>query len=129
MCNMTNRDKLRNGDAGNPVVQGQATADIIDGIAKIEKRLGEIPVRSEVREMIQEGLSIHIQSCDAARDGKPAESNKFKLGAGKLGVEAEGRAGVIITAVIWVTVGVVLYAAIPRVVEWIAAWASRGGTP
>ena len=128
MCQTKNRDLLRNGHAADLATQGHGIADIIDGIGKIENRLADIPVRSEVREMIKEGLAIHIASCDAARDDstKPEDKNRFRLAIGKLlGFEAEGRTGVIITAVFWLIVGFIAYYVIPRVGEWLGLWQAK----
>lgn len=136
MCDATIIHDLQNGKGEDMRTQSRAIAQLMEAsndtktaLKEVRDKLVQIPTRTEVREIVQENLSIHIQSCDAARDGKPAESNKFKLGAGKLGVEAEGRAGVFITAVFWLTVGAVLFVAIPRIAEWIGAWAAKGGTP
>lgn len=136
MCDMTNRDKLRNGDAGNPVVQGHATADILDGMVGMEKqlkailqRLADIPTRSEVREMQREGMQIHVESCEHARRSMgagAAEANKVKLAVGKfLGFEATGKLGMILSALFWAIVGGVTVWAIANAGELGSLWGGK----
>lgn len=126
MCQTTNRDLLRNGHAADSETQGHALADIIDGLGSIEKRLGEIPTRSEVREMIHDSLRIHVESCDAARDDGQADPNKLEFGLGKiLGLKAEGRVGSFLVVLLWVAGIVAVILSIPHVAEWLGFWGAK----
>lgn len=136
MCQTKNRDLLRNGHAADLATQGHGIADIIDGIGKIENRLTEIPTRFEVREMVQEGLAIHIASCDAARDDardekqeKQKEHNRLKVLGGKFGLEAEGKPGILVGLFVGLGVGVggllLLLMAKAHVWAWIKSLVSQ----
>lgn len=122
MCETKNRDALRNGNKGDLGTIGLATADVIDALIGVQAQLKEIPTRNEVRDMIHSSLQIHVESCDAARDGKPAEANKFKFGGGKFGIEAEGRMGVLFGAVLGAVAAVLLIKVAPYVGSWLMAF-------
>ena len=121
MCEMKNRDALRNGHAADLATQGHALADLLDAMKDVQTKLDHIPTRNEVREMIHSSLQIHVETCDAARD----DGGGAVLSLGKGGLSAKGRAGV--KAALWV---VGLLAALimalgwvaPRLAELVAAW-------
>ena len=129
MCESKNKEALRNGHAGDPVTQGHALADLLDAVGGIEdklrnvqKTLGEIPTRSEVRDMIHSSLQIHVETCDAARDGKPVQPDKFKFGIGKFfGIEAQGNRGVLFGALLGIGAAILVFKVAPYLKEWLAA--------
>lgn len=126
MCETKNRDALRNGHGGDLKTIGLATADAIDALIGIQAQLKEIPTRSEVREMIHDSLRIHVETCDAARDdGRAPEPNKFKLGLAKFGLEAEGKAGVMLGAVIGIALALLVRSVAPNIASWLVAYFGR----
>jgi len=133
MCETRNRDALRNGHKGDLGTIGLATADIIDALIGVQSQLKDIPTRSEVREMVQASLNIHVESCEHAAKSlgaaAHAESNKFKVGLAKFGLEAEGRAGVLFGALIGIGLAWLVYSVAPHIIGWIAALYPHGGTP
>ena len=126
---------MRNGHKGDLGTIGLATADIIDALIGVQSQLKDIPTRSEVREMVQGSLNIHVESCEHARKSvdaaanPPPESNKFKVGLAKFGLEAEGRAGVLFGALIGIGLAWLVYSVAPHIIGWIAALDPPGGTP
>lgn len=126
MCQTTNRDLLRNGHAADLATQGHGIADIIDGMKELEKRVDEIPTRSEVQQMIDSGLGIHIKTCAEARP-KPAQPEPVEFHLGKGGLEMKGRAAMLAGSVLGGAVVFFLVKAIPYIKEWVALW--KGGTP
>lgn len=123
MCETKNRDALRNGHGGDLKTIGLATADAIDALIGIQAQLKEIPTRSEVREMIHDSLRIHVETCDAARDdGRAPETNKFKLGLAKFGLEAEGKSGVMLGALIGLALAWLVWGVAPFILDWLKAF-------
>ena len=110
------RQELLNGGGTDMATQSRALEWIME-------RLASIPTRDEVREMMHNGLAIHVESCAAARS-KPSALSKFSLS--KAGVEGQGW-GVATVLVLAVVIGFVLFYAIPHLAEWLVAW--KGGTP
>lgn len=126
MCETKNRDALRNGHKGDLGTIGLATADIIDALIGVQAQLKDIPTRSEVREMIHDSLRIHVETCDAARDdGKTPEQNKFKVGLAKFGLEAEGRAGVVLGALIGLALAWLVFGVAPYILSWLQAFFAK----
>lgn len=134
MCETKNAKQLRTRKKGDIATIGLAVGDSIDALVAIQKQLAaiqtqlrEMPTRSEVREMINNSLQIHVESCDAARDdGKKTESNKFEFGLGKiLGLKAEGRIGTFFGVLLWIVAGIIAGLSIPHVKAWLSAWAAR----
>ena len=126
MCDMKNRDALRNGHAADQATQGHALADILDAVSDIQKLLGQIPTRHEVREMIGEAMKTHVRTCAAARDGKPSEPDKFKVGIGKFfGLEAQGSRGVLFGALIGGGAAWLLFEVAPHIEAWLGAALAR----
>lgn len=126
MCKTENREALRNGHAADLATQGHAIADILDALSGLETQLREIPTREEVRNMIDHSLHNHLETCAVARTAapqKPAEKNVFKLS--KMGIEAEGRSGVIFGALCGIIVVLVLLKVAPFVGSWIQNWGAK----
>ena len=133
MCDKTNAIALRNGHAGDPVTQGHAIADIVDlvddlnkAVAGISAQLKDIPTRKEMLSIVEESLSIHIQTCAHARKTnekppkqKPSKPSRFKLWKG--GLEAEGAGGVILGLGLGIILTVFTIFAGPYIASWIEA--------
>jgi len=122
MCEMKNREALRNGHAADPTTQGHALADILDAVSDIQRALGQIPTRSEVREMIHDSLRIHVESCDAARDDGSTHHNKFKVALAKFGLEAEGLGGVFFGTVLGLGLAWLIKNVAPYIGSWLASF-------
>ena len=105
-------DDLQNGHASDLVSQSEA-------LVRILRRLADIPTRDEVRKIVHESLSIHTESCAAARTKPPSALSKFSLS--KAGMEGQGW-GVAALLVLGIVLGIVAYYAIPNVAAWLAAW-------
>lgn len=121
MCETKNAKKLRSTEEVDLKTLALTTADAIDALVAIQKQLQNIPVRSEIREMIQEGLSIHAATCDHARNGdkKAEEPNEFHVGGKIIKLEAKGKAGVFVGAVLGIAITVLLIASIPHLGDWL----------
>lgn len=112
---------LRNGGGEDMRVQSLALARLLEKMAWVEKRLMEVPTRTEMREEVGAAIGIHCKSCDAARD----DGSGAVLSLGKGGLSAKGRAGV--KAALWIVgliIGVILALGFagPRLAELVAAW-------
>lgn len=132
MCDKNIEEALKNSHAGDLETQGKGIAECMGALNKVLVRLGEIPTRHEVREMIGEAMKIHVNTCDGARnDGKavlPSEPNNFKLGIGKFfGLEAQGSRGVLFAFGLGVGAAVLLYKVAPYLGAWFGAFFSKGG--
>ena len=112
------RDQLRNGHAADKQVQGHALAAIIDSLEDLHKALADLPSRSEVREMINNSLDIHLDSC-SARMPKADDPTSFKIG--KIGLEVRGKAGVYAGVLFGgLVVGGLMWVA-PYIATWLRA--------
>lgn len=127
MCDTNTIDDLENGGGESLRVQSRALAQLMRAsngmqqqMSKMQARLAEIPVRSEVREIVKENISVHADSCANGRKtpsaqvpAKPPEENKVELAVGKiLGFKASGKLGMFLSAAFWIAVGFVICVAI-----------------
>jgi hypothetical protein len=126
MCDTKTIKELEENDGVESLsVQSRALAQLMRAMngmqaqmTHMQERLADIPVRSEVREIVKENISIHANSCGEARtaankSSKPDEKNSLKLAVGKfLGFEAQGKAGMVLSAIFWGIVGAVIMFAI-----------------
>jgi hypothetical protein len=147
MCDMNLCRDLENGGGNSMEKQSLALSKIMQTqeaqgktMEHIVKRLGAIPVRSEVREIVKESISVHSDSCANARKtstpqaqaqtpAKPPEENKVELTVGKvLGFRAQGKLGMVLSALFWIAVGVVGCVAIAHAGE-LAGWWGQVRTP
>ena len=77
----------------------------------------------EMREINHSGIQTHLESCSAARtvqaaQSKPDEKNSLKLAIGKfLGFEAQGKVGMVLSAIFWAIVGAVVFGIIMHAKE------------
>lgn len=131
MCDTKTIKELEENDGVESLsVQSRALAQLMramngmqEQMTHMQERLADIPVRSEVREIVKENISVHANSCGEARSralqaaanqsSKPDEKNSLKLAVGKfLGFEAQGKAGMVLSAIFWGIVGAVIMFAI-----------------
>ncbi len=140
MCDMNLCRDLENGGGNSMAKQSLALSKIMQTqeaqgktMERIVKRLAAIPVRSEVREIVKENISVHADSCANARkvspaqaQSKPPEENKVKLAVGKfLGFEATGKLGMFLSALFWAIVGGVTVWAIANAGELGSLWGGK----
>lgn len=142
MCDTNTIDDLENGGGESLRVQSRALAQLMRAsngmqqqMSKMQARLAAIPVRSEVREIVRENISVHSDSCANARKSsvpsapsKP-EENKVELAVGKiLGFKASGKLGMFLSAAFWIAVGIVICVAIFHANE-LSVLYPKGATP
>ena len=126
MCDKDIKQALENSHASDLETQGKGIAECMGALDKVLAHLEQIPTRHEVREMIGEAMKIHVNTCDAARDdGRAPETNKFKLGLAKFGLEAEGKSGVMLGALIGLALAWLVWGVAPRITEWLGAFFGR----
>lgn len=130
MCDLNLCNELENGGGGSMQKQSLALSKIMQAqdaqgktMETMAKRLANLPDRTEVREMIKEGLSIHIDSCDAARDGKPSPVEEFVFGKG--GLTMKGRTSLLVGLALGGGVVWFLVKAIPNIEAWLKLWMAR----
>ncbi len=143
MCDMNLCRDLENGGGNSMEKQSLALSKIMQTqeaqgktMERIVKRLAEIPVRSEVREIVKENISVHADSCAKGRKtpsaqvpAKPPEENKVELAVGKLlGFKASGKLGMVLSAAFWIAVGIVICVAIFHANE-LSVLYPKGATP
>lgn len=127
MCNANVKKELRNGSGESLRMQSLGIAELMDSSEATLAFLHEF--KSEIFEYIDKSLSIHANTCANARsvrEGKTdtkQEENKLKLAIGKfLGFEAQGKAGMAISAIFWAIIGAVATVAIFHAGELAGLW-------
>lgn len=130
MCDAGTIHELENGGGESLRVQSKA-------LAQIMRALNDIPKRDEVRSMIETSLAVHSNACSASRSvevvaqsaAKPPEKNSLKLAVGKwMGFEAQGKAGVILSAIFWAILGGVIMFVVMHANE-ASSLIPKGATP
>ena len=124
MCDANVKKELRNGSGESLRMQSLGIAELMDSSERTLAFLHEF--KSEIFEYIDKSLSIHSTTCANERsrsDRKQEEENKLKLSVGKLmGFEAQGKAGVAISAIFWAILGAVATVAIFHAGELAGLW-------
>lgn len=135
MCDTNIKEGLRNGAGGSMEMQSKGIAELMDSSDKILAFLHQF--KAEMFGYIDNSLSIHANSCGAARaveaaaqsSAKAPEKNSLKLAVGKfLGFEAQGKVGMVISAIFWIAVGAIIAFAIIHINE-ISQAAGKVGVP
>ena len=133
MCDMNLCNELENGGGNSMQKQSLALSKIMQAqdaqgktMQAMAKRLEDIPDRTEVQQMVDSGLGIHIKTCADARP-KPAQPEPVEFHLGKGGLEMKGRAAMLAGSILGGAVVFFLVKAIPYIKEWVALW--KGGTP
>lgn len=109
MCDVALIQEIEEGTGGDSKTLRRAIGQIMRTVNAIRDNMQKLPTVEQVNKIVETGLSIHIQSCDAARDGKQEkeqEHNRLKLLGGKFGLEAEGKPGVLVGLFVGLGVGV-----------------------
>lgn len=106
MCDISLIKEVENGDERDLKTLRLAFGQLMRTVNAIRDRMQEVsdhmqklPTLAQVNEVVETGLSIHIKTCDAARDDKEEkekEHDKLKLLGGKFGLEAEGKPGRVV---------------------------------
>ena len=135
MCDTNIKEGLRNGAGGSMEMQSKGIAELMESSDKILAFLHQF--KAEMLAYIDNSLSVHANSCGAARaveaaaqsSTKAPEKNSLKLAVGKfLGFEAQGKAGMVISAIFWIAVGAIIAFAIVHINE-ISQAAGKVGVP
>jgi hypothetical protein len=133
MCNPTVKHDLRNGKKTDIGTQSLGIAELMDASEATLSFLREF--KKEVFEYIDKSLSIHANTCANARSvqagatPKQDQPSRFEVFLGKLGIKAEGKAGVLAGAALG-GVGFWVFSKVaPFVASWLPALFGKGGTP
>jgi len=117
MCDQNIKKRLLNGGGDDMKTQSEGIANLMDSTDKILAFLHKFKI--EIFAYIDNAISVHANSCGNARvaasaqASKPDEKNSLKLAVGKfLGFEAQGKAGMVLSAIFWGIVGAVIMFAI-----------------
>ena len=94
---------LQNGGRGDLELLSLGMSDLLVSQKKMQDHIFELPKRTEVREMISTGVSMHATTCALAR-GDGVDSSGLDLK--KIGVTAKGRAG--LQTLVWVAGAIVI---------------------
>lgn len=109
MCDVALIQEIEEGTGGDSKTLRRAIGQIMRTVNAIRDNMQKQPTVEQVNKIVETGLSIHIKSCDAARDDKQEkeqEHNRLKLLGGKFGLEAEGKPGVLVGLFVGLGVGV-----------------------
>lgn len=132
MCDVALIQEIEEGTGGDSKTLRRAIGQIMRTVNAIRDNMQKLPTVEQVNKIVETGLSIHIKSCDAARNDKQEkeqEHNRLKLLGGKFGLEAEGKPGVLVGLFVGLGVGVggllLLLMAKAHVWAWIKSLAAQ----
>lgn len=120
MCDVALIQEIEEGTGGDSKTLRRAIGQIMRTVNAIRDNMQKLPTVEQVNKIVETGLSIHIKSCDAARDDKTAPVEEFVLG--KTGLKMTGRTALWVGLILGLIIAVMLALAYPHVAEWASIW-------